>query len=65
MSQQFDSAIQRQINSRLTVEVGYIERILTHEFQPIDCERRSLRDDHASPAIRRSVRPDGLAVFQR
>ena len=36
MSQQFDFTVQRQINSRLTVEVGYIGRLLTHEFQPIN-----------------------------
>ena len=36
MSQQFDFTVQRQLNSRLTVEVGYIGRLLTNEFQPIN-----------------------------
>jgi hypothetical protein len=34
MSQQFDFTVQRQINSRLTVEVGYRGPFLTHEFSP-------------------------------
>ena len=36
MSQQFDFTIQRQINSRFTVEFGYMGRKITHEFQPIN-----------------------------
>jgi hypothetical protein len=36
MSQQFDLTVQRQINSRFTAEVGYIGRLLTHEFQPVN-----------------------------
>jgi hypothetical protein len=35
-SQQFDFTVQRQINSKVTVEVGYIGRKITHEFQPIN-----------------------------
>ncbi|MGB7282752.1 MAG: carboxypeptidase-like regulatory domain-containing protein [Candidatus Acidiferrum sp.] len=34
-SDQFDLTIQRQINSRTTVEVGYIGRLIRHEFQPL------------------------------
>src|ERR1700674_531410 len=36
MSQQYDLTIQRQINNRTSVEVGYIGRRITHEFQPIN-----------------------------
>jgi hypothetical protein len=36
MSQQVDFTIQRQINSKATVEFGYIYRKLTHEYQPIN-----------------------------
>jgi hypothetical protein len=35
MNQQYDLTIQRQINSKMSVEVGYIGRHMTHEFQPI------------------------------
>jgi len=36
MNQQYDLTIQRQINSKMSVEVGYIGRHMTHEFQPIN-----------------------------
>jgi hypothetical protein len=36
MNQQYDLTIQRQINNRMSVEVGYIGRYITHEFQPIN-----------------------------
>ena len=36
MSQQFDLTVQRQLGNKLTVEVGYIGRLLSHEFQPIN-----------------------------
>jgi hypothetical protein len=36
MNHQFDLTIQRQINSRISVELGYIGRKITHEFQPIN-----------------------------
>jgi Carboxypeptidase regulatory-like domain len=36
MNQQFDLTIQRQINSKIMVEFGYIGRKITHEFQPIN-----------------------------
>ncbi|MGB7848494.1 MAG: carboxypeptidase-like regulatory domain-containing protein [Candidatus Acidiferrum sp.] len=36
MSQQFDLTVQRQINSKISVEFGYIGRKITHEFQPIN-----------------------------
>jgi hypothetical protein len=36
MSHQFDLTLQRQINSRVSVEVGYIGRKLTHEYQPVN-----------------------------
>jgi hypothetical protein len=32
---QFDLTIQRQINSKVSIELGYIGRKITHEFQPI------------------------------
>ena len=32
----FDLTIQRQLSNRLTVEVGYIGRIIHHEYQPIN-----------------------------
>ena len=35
MSHQFDFTVQRQINNKFTVEVGYIGRILRHEFMPL------------------------------
>jgi hypothetical protein len=35
MSHQFNFTIQRQISSKVTFEVGYMGRILRHEFQPI------------------------------
>jgi hypothetical protein len=31
----FDLTVQRQLNRRLTLEVGYIGRRITHEYQPI------------------------------
>ena len=31
----FNATIQKQINRRLTVEIGYIGRRITHEFEPI------------------------------
>jgi hypothetical protein len=34
-SQQFDFTIQRQLNNRFTMEVGYVGRILTNEFMPL------------------------------
>ena len=34
-SHQFDFTVQRQINSRLIFEIGYIGRILRHEFMPL------------------------------
>jgi carboxypeptidase family protein len=36
MNHQFDLAVQRQINSKISVEFGYIGRKITHEFQPIN-----------------------------
>jgi len=36
MNQQFDFTIQRQLNNKMSVEVGYIGRHITHEFQPIN-----------------------------
>jgi hypothetical protein len=36
MSQQFDLTVQRQINSKFTAEVGYVGRLLTNEFQPVN-----------------------------
>ena len=36
MNQQYDLTIQRQINPKMSVEVGYIGRHITHEFQPIN-----------------------------
>ena len=36
MNQQYDLTIQRQINNKMSVEVGYIGRHITHEFQPIN-----------------------------
>ncbi len=35
MSHQFDFTVQRQLNSKFTMEVGYIGRILRHEFMPL------------------------------
>src|SRR4029077_19017003 len=35
-SQQFDVTVQRQISNKVVVEFGYIGRIITHEFQPIN-----------------------------
>jgi hypothetical protein len=35
-SDQFDLTIQRQINSRTMIEIGYIGRRITHEFQPLN-----------------------------
>jgi hypothetical protein len=32
----FDLTIQRQLNRRLTMEVGYIGRRITHEYQPVE-----------------------------
>ena len=34
-SQQFDFTIQRQLNNKFTAEIGYIGRILTNEFMPL------------------------------
>jgi Carboxypeptidase regulatory-like domain len=36
MNQQYDLTIQRQLNNKSSVEVGYIGRRITHEFQPIN-----------------------------
>lgn len=36
MNHQFDLAVQRQINSKISVEFGYIGRKITHEFQPFN-----------------------------
>jgi len=36
MSQQVDLTVQRQINSKISVEFGYMGRKITHEFQPIN-----------------------------
>jgi hypothetical protein len=36
MSHQFDITVQRQINSKVSVEFGYMGRKITHEFQPIN-----------------------------
>lgn len=35
MNQQYDLTIQRQLNKQMSIEVGYIGRHMTHEFQPI------------------------------
>src|SRR5262249_22510576 len=35
MSHQFDFTVQRQLNSKFSVEFGYIGRKISHEFQPI------------------------------
>ena len=35
-SDQFDLSIQRQLSSKVMLEVGYIGRRITHEFQPIN-----------------------------
>ncbi|HKN77414.1 MAG TPA: carboxypeptidase-like regulatory domain-containing protein [Candidatus Acidoferrum sp.] len=35
-SDQFDLTVQRQINSKTMIEVGYIGRRITHEFQPLN-----------------------------
>jgi hypothetical protein len=36
MSQQFDLTVQRQINSKVSVEVGYIGRLLSNEYQAVN-----------------------------
>ena len=36
MNQQYDFTVQRQINSKMSIEVGYVGRHMTHEFQPIN-----------------------------
>ena len=36
MNQQYDLTIQRQLSSKMSIEVGYIGRHMTHEFQPIN-----------------------------
>jgi len=36
MSKQFDLTVQRQFTSKLSVEFGYMGRLLTHEFQPLN-----------------------------
>ena len=36
MNQQYDLTVQRQINSKMSLEVGYIGRHMTHEFQPLN-----------------------------
>jgi hypothetical protein len=36
VSDSFDLTIQRQISRKTTMEVGYIGRIIKHEYQPID-----------------------------
>lgn len=36
VSHQFDLTLQRQINSKVSVELGYIGRKFTHEYQPIN-----------------------------
>jgi hypothetical protein len=36
MNQQYDITVQRQISSKLSFEVGYIGRHMTHEFQPLN-----------------------------
>jgi hypothetical protein len=36
MNQQYDLTIQRQLNPKNSIEVGYIGRHMTHEFQPIN-----------------------------
>ena len=35
-SDQFDFTIQRQLNSKTMIEVGYIGRRITHEYQPLN-----------------------------
>jgi hypothetical protein len=35
-SDQFDFTIQRQLNRKMTMEVGYIGRRITHEYQPVN-----------------------------
>jgi len=35
VNQQYDITIQRQLNNRMSIEIGYIGRHMTHEFQPI------------------------------
>jgi len=35
-SDQFDLTIQRQLNSKTMIEVGYIGRLIRHEYQPIN-----------------------------
>jgi Carboxypeptidase regulatory-like domain len=35
MSHQFDFTVQRQLNNKFTMEVGYIGRLLRHEFMPL------------------------------
>jgi Carboxypeptidase regulatory-like domain len=36
MNQQYDLTIQRQLNNKMSFEIGYIGRHITHEFQPIN-----------------------------
>ncbi len=36
VNQQFDLTIQRQLNSKMSIEIGYIGRHMTHEFQPVN-----------------------------
>jgi len=36
MNQQYDFTIQRQLNNKMSVELGYIGRHITHEFQPVN-----------------------------
>ena len=35
-SDQFDLTVQRQINNKTMIEVGYIGRLIRHEFQPLN-----------------------------
>jgi len=36
MNQQYDLTIQRQLNNKVSLEIGYIGRHITHEFQPVN-----------------------------
>jgi hypothetical protein len=36
LNQQYDFTIQRQLNNKMSVELGYIGRHITHEFQPVN-----------------------------
>ena len=61
----FDFTIQRQLSRKVTLELGYIGRRITHEYLPIEHKRGALHDDEGRTAVLQCLCERGAAILRR